>query len=172
MPLFVFILIYAVFALVSAAMKSRQNPKGKPAAAPTRSRKPLAEVPGSAPLAPARKEVPAPAREEYVGSLGKSAREGIDPCHDDSAAVPRGSLRSEIPEGTDPCHDDFAAVPQGSLRSEIPEGTDPCHDSWTPRTPDRPAGPPAEKGGLDLNWTGDDLVKGFVLGEILRRKVS
>jgi len=159
-PLFVFILIYAVFALVSAAMKSRQNPKGKPAAAPTRSRKPLAEVPGSAPLAPARKEVPAPAREEYVGSLG------------DSAAVPRGSLRSEIPEGTDPCHDDFAAVPQGSLRSEIPEGTDPCHDSWTPRTPDRPDGPPAEKGGLDLNWTGDDLVKGFVLGEILRRKVS
>lgn len=86
--------------------------------------------------------------------------------------MPSGSLRVDWEEGTDPCHDDPRAMPSGSLRADRGEGTDPCHDGWTPAKP--AAGEaeerPAAAGGLNLGWTGDEIVRGFVYGEILRRK--
>ena len=110
---------------------------------------------------------------ETRGSLGGGSMEGVDPCHDDPYAVPSGSLGGESAEGIDPCHDDPYAVPSGSLGGGSTEGTDPCHDGWKPAG--RPAAPETEArepGGLQLSWAGNDIVKGFVYGEILRRKAG
>lgn len=113
---------------------------------------------GSMPAAPAS------------GSLGPAASEGIDPCHDDYGSIPSGSLRVSAKEGTDPCHDDYASIPTGSLRVSAEEGTDPCHDGWEPPAE---ADEHAEAGaGLNLSWAGSDIVKGFIYGEILNRKVG
>ena len=56
----------------------------------------------------------------------------------------------------------------GTLRTDVPEGTDPCHDGLTPVSPALEAAP--ETGGLDLRFSGNEIVKGFVWGEILNRK--
>ena len=83
----------------------------------------------------------------------------------------RGSLTVTTPEGTDPCHDDPYAMPSGSLRTDLPEGTDPCHpgeaDIARKRAEKTPEADPA---GLNLNISGDEIVRGFVWGEILNRK--
>ena len=82
-----------------------------------------------------------------------------------------GSLGGESPEGVDPCHDqDPAEWPNGSLGAETMEGEDPCHEERPPLPPAREAGPEELPGGLNLSWTGDEVVKGFVYGEVLRRK--
>jgi len=87
-----------------------------------------------------------------------------------------GSLEAAYPEGKDPCHDDPAAMPVGSLRAESPEGEDPGHDhggnlaaAGETRQEEEPE---AENDGLRLDWTGNEIVRGFVYSEILKRKVS
>ena len=109
--------------------------------------------------------------EPYRGSLGATTGEGTDPCHDDPYAMPSGSLRTDLPEGTDPCHDEPYAMPSGSLRTDLPEGTDPCHPGGADafRQGAEKAGE-AETSGLNLNISGDEIVRGFVWGEILNRK--
>ena len=89
-------------------------------------------------------------------------------------APPRqGSLPAPEPEGTDPCHDDYASLPSGSLSAETEEGIDPCHDGWAP-TPEAPS--EAEEahapGGPGLSWSGNELVRGFIYSEILKRKIG
>jgi len=84
-----------------------------------------------------------------------------------------GSLGVESAEGKDPCHDAYQTMASGSLGGETPEGRDPCHDDWKPAVPAAAASAEtAEPGGMNLSWTGSDIVKGFVYGEILKRKVS
>ena len=69
-------------------------------------------------------------------------------------------------------HDD--SIYQGSLYAETGEGYDPCHDgqlsalSALEREP--VSVPAAETPGLQLGWTGNDIVRGFVMSEILTRK--
>ena len=88
-----------------------------------------------------------------------------------SEEVPR--LGVESAEGKDPCHDAYQTMLSGSLGGETLEGRDPCHDDWKPAVPATAASAEtAEPGGLNLSWTGSDIVKGFVYGEILKRKVS
>ena len=69
-------------------------------------------------------------------------------------------------------HDD--SVYQGSLNAVTGEGYDPCHnEQMIPLTAaeSAPFGAPAEETpGMQLGWTGSDVVRGFVMGEILRRK--
>lgn len=106
------------------------------------------------------------------GSLGGSSSEGMDPCHDDPYAMPLGSLAVDHPEGVDPCHDDPYATPLGSLAADHPEGTDPCHPALRPDLPASgisPASAP-EASGLRLGFSGNEIVQGFVWGEILNRK--
>ena len=103
----------------------------------------------------------------YTGSLGGFSTEGTDPCHDDPYRMPAGSLPADHPEGTDPCHDDPDRIPAGSLRVDQPEGTDPCHPEAR-YSDDVPA--PQETPGLNLRFTGNEIVRGFVWGEILNRK--
>ncbi|MBQ9252478.1 MAG: hypothetical protein IJ188_07575 [Clostridia bacterium] len=108
----------------------------------------------------------------HLYSQEGESMEGVDPCHDDPEEMPVGSLGGESMEGKDPCHDDPYAMPSGSLEGISMEGLDPCHDEWEPLGAET-AGEEAtteKPGGLKLDWTGDELVKGFVYGEILRRR--
>ena len=68
-------------------------------------------------------------------------------------------------------HDD--SVYQGSMNAVTGEGYDPCHDEQlAPLTLAENAVPAAEaaEGGLQLNWTGNEIVRGIVMSEILKRK--
>ena len=104
------------------------------------------------------------------GSLGASPIEGTDPCHDSPNAYQSGSLRVDRPEGTDPCHDDPAALRSGSLRTDRPEGTDPCHDNLRAVPYGGGEEEEEESSPLTLSWAGNEIVKGFIYGEILNRK--
>ena len=68
-------------------------------------------------------------------------------------------------------HDD--SVYMGSLYAVTGEGYDPCHDEQlAPLTQAEAAVPAAEAAepGLQLSWTGSDIVRGFVMSEILKKK--
>ena len=68
-------------------------------------------------------------------------------------------------------HDD--SVYQGSMNAVTGEGYDPCHDEQlAPLSHAETAVPAAQAAepGLQLSWTGSDIVRGFVMGEILNRK--
>ena len=68
-------------------------------------------------------------------------------------------------------HDD--SVYQGSMFAETGEGYDPCHDEQlAPLTQAETAVPAAAEGtpGLQLSFTGNEVVRGFVMSEILTRK--
>ena len=57
----------------------------------------------------------------------------------------------------------------GSLDYRSPEGKDPCHDDQLPSTRDPLSEPVAAEAGLQLDWTGENLVKAFVMQEVLTR---
>ena len=62
---------------------------------------------------------------------------------------------------------------QGSLNAVTGEGYDPCHnEQLAPLTAAETAVPAADTAvpGLQLSWTGSDIVRGFVMSEILTRK--
>ena len=68
-------------------------------------------------------------------------------------------------------HDD--SIYQGSMYAETGEGYDPCHDEqMAPLNAVEAAVPAAETAqpGLQLGWTGSDVVRGLVMSEILKRK--
>ena len=68
-------------------------------------------------------------------------------------------------------HDD--SVYQGSMNAVTGEGYDPCHDEQlAPLTQAETAVPAAAEGtpGLQLSFTGNEVVRGFVMSEILTRK--
>ena len=116
-----------------------------------------------APRTETRQETRAEARPETRSTLSSSM-----------SSSGYGSLGGTSTEGVDPCHDEPARMPMGSLRAESTEGRDPCHDDWKPAAPNAPAqaGAPETAGGLNLGWTGNEVVKGFIYGEILNRKIG
>ena len=68
-------------------------------------------------------------------------------------------------------HDD--SVYQGSMNAVTGEGYDPCHnEQLAPLTAAETVLPAAEAEvpGLQLSWTGSDVVRGFVMSEILTRR--
>ena len=68
-------------------------------------------------------------------------------------------------------HDD--SVYQGSMSADTGEGYDPCHDEQlAPLSAAQAAEPVTEVAGpgLQLSWTGSDIVNGIVMSEILKRK--
>ena len=69
-------------------------------------------------------------------------------------------------------HDD--SVYQGSLNAVTGEGFDPCHDeqlsSLSSAERETVSAPGEEAPGLQLGWTGSDVVRGFVMSEILKKK--
>ena len=66
-------------------------------------------------------------------------------------------------------HDD--SVYTGSLNAVTGEGYDPCHEEQLSAITYEPAvsAEPAEP-GLQLSWTGSEIVRGFVMSEILKRR--
>ena len=119
----------------------------------TAEKKPAVKTPAQAPAAPADPPVhgpgpnrPAPAPATMLpprsGSMDVNSPEGVDPCHDHPTLL----------EGVDPCHDDL-----------------PRPAEFTPAAAEQPA----ETASSPLSgWTGKDVVRGFVWGEILNRKRS
>ena len=67
-------------------------------------------------------------------------------------------------------HDD--SVYMGSMNAVTGEGYDPCHEEQLkPLTRAETIEPaPAAAPGLQLHWTGEEIVRGFVVSEILKRK--
>ena len=68
-------------------------------------------------------------------------------------------------------HDD--SVYQGSMNAVTGEGYDPCHDEqMAPLTLAESAvsAPAEEVPGIQLGWTGNDIVRGLVMSEILNRR--
>ncbi len=66
----------------------------------------------------------------------------------------RGSLEAETGEGEDPCHEEqFQNLDRLRAVSALQDEDD-------DRRPE----------GLNLSWAGNDIVRGFVYGEILNRK--
>lgn len=135
--------------------------------------------PGAARSAPGagKEDAPKPAESHahdrgtpYQGSLGPASGEGVDPCHDDMSRMPSGSLRAAVAEGNDPCHDDYDRMPSGSLRVETPEGTDPCHADFPAAAARTESPAQTDMPGLNLRVSGEEMVKGFVWGEILNRR--
>ena len=67
-------------------------------------------------------------------------------------------------------HDD--SVYQGSMNANTGEGYDPCHEEQlAPLSAAEAMEPVTETApGLQLSWTGSDIVNGIVMSEILKRK--
>ena len=68
-------------------------------------------------------------------------------------------------------HDD--SVYQGSMFAVTGEGYDPCHDEQIKPLTEAESAVPApveEIPGLQLGWSGNDVVRGLVMSEILNRR--
>lgn len=123
----------------------------------------------------------------FFAVLGKAAKRSISgqksaarartPAPDsaaETAAAPEASAdprpREMQPTVRVTEHDD--SVYQGSLNAVTGEGYDPCHDSQLASLTraETVEHVPSVSPGLQLNWTGDEIVRGFVISEILKRK--
>ena len=153
LPLLFIILFWSLIG--TSAKRMRQNGKSRKQtvrqkkADGTDTDKPAANANTAAPVVSPR-AVSSPVShghsDSYRGSLGVSFMEGVDPCHDDPYLMPKGSLHTDMPEGTDPCHPDSASAASRVAAAE-----------------------PAPS-GLRLHVTGNEVVQGFIWGEILNRK--
>ena len=171
---FLSLLIFlAICIWLSSARKKRgkqagsASPVSKPAAGKGKNRLHRTEGPAPSRDLPLTSEV-SPQPEADHGSLRGSSMSGTDPSRDDPGVLPYGSLRIDVPEGTDPCHDDPVAIFSGSLQTDSPEGTDPCHPAPAVRRQQEEGAGPAS--GQIPGFPGDEIVRGFIWGEILNRK--
>ncbi len=89
------------------------------------------------------------------------------------AAQPAERLTTMTPAVYEPDHDD--SVFTGSLGPVESEGYDPCHEEQLQNMelvcePGKETPAPQVRSGLTLGWTGNDIVRGIVMSEILKRK--
>ena len=109
----------------------------------------------------------------------KTAKPGAKPQQDPAQAAPQQPLSEpDRPRVMQPTisvteHDD--SIYRGSLNAFTDEGYDPCHEEQLATitfAETEPAVPAAENAvpGLQLSWTGSDVVRGIVMSEILKRK--
>lgn len=129
----------------------------------------------------AQKKAPAMPMEAFGGSPQADAAETREPIihlYDPAKDVPNQQLphaakqiakpRVEPKVHVTPHLPDMFA---GSLNAVTHEGEDPCHDELLTHAAQeaRMAPVPEEKPGLTLEWTGDAMVKAFVMQEVLTR---
>lgn len=58
----------------------------------------------------------------------------------------------------------------GSMLADTHEGEDPCHEDQLRAVPAPVLSPtPEERPGLTLDWNGENMVKAFVMQEVLTR---
>ena len=59
---------------------------------------------------------------------------------------------------------------EGSMNAESTEGMDPCHEEQLGERPVPQLAPvPVETPGIRLEWTGENMVKSFIMQEVLQR---
>lgn len=107
-----------------------------------------------------------PGPEAFPSQKGTAPETAVEGPSESSAA--RSVMRPTI--SLTP-HDD--SIYMGSLNAVTGEGWDPCHEEQLhPLTAaeSRVPAPAPSAPGLQLSWTGNDIVRGFVMGEILKRK--
>ena len=104
----------------------------------------------------------------------RNAQQPADPpAAAQPAAQPPERPTPMVPAVYEPDHDD--SVFTGSLGPVETEGYDPCHeeqlrDMEPVCQPGREIPAPQVRSGLTLGWTGNDIVRGIVMSEILKRK--
>ena len=115
------------------------------------------------------------AKQQQAGTAAKKAPQASpqEQAQPKSAPAPEPPAREKVlqPTITFTEHDD--SVYQGSMGAVTGEGYDPCHDEQMASLSSAETAVPAEEAavsGLQLSWTGNDVVRGFVMGEILNRK--
>ena len=113
--------------------------------------------------------VPAePAVAASTGSIKEQTHEGMHPCdvHEDApaqVAQPRIQARVQVT--------DKPKVVLGSMGTDTHEGIHPCdeHEDELLQS-NKPLMPmPVEKPGIQLDWTGENMVKAFIMQEVLTR---
>ena len=85
------------------------------------------------------------------------------------APAPAGQPKDEGDSRWEHDHDSWA----GSLGALSTEGFDPCHEEQFASAPaPAPTPVPESSGipGLSIHWTGDEIVRGLVVSEVLKRK--
>lgn len=109
-----------------------------------------------------------PAVAASTGSIKELTHEGLHPCdvHEDApkqVAQPSIQARVQVTERPQ--------VVMGSMETDTHEGIHPCdeHEDELLQS-DKPLIPVmAEKPGLQLDWTGENMVKAFIMQEVLTR---
>jgi len=146
-PLIAVVFIWLFVGLMNRLPKKAR--KGGPNAAPRPPRAPKATM--EAPKTSEGPEMPVEGR----------AADGSD--------TPWSTIRPTVAPGL---RDD--SLYQGSLNAITGEGEDPCHaEQFTVLDLAESAHEPeavTTPAGLNLNWTADEVTRGFILGEILKRK--
>ena len=113
-------------------------------------------------------------RQQAAGAAKPQAAKASQPKQQKQPApAPEPFVRDTVlrPSITVTEHDD--SVYQGSMNAETGEGYDPCHDEQlAPLSAAETAIPAVETAepGLRLSWNGSEVVRGFVMSEILKRK--
>lgn len=152
------IIIIAVISAIAKSSKnknSQQHPyqQGSGAARPPQAR-PAAPVqtPPAAP-SPARPVAPAPQQVSMASMLPPVQQPMVPTVHTHM------QLDCET-------HDSLAIGSLGVVRTE---GTDPCHEEQLSQQPSMTFAPAPEQPGLQLDWSGNAMVKAFVMQEVLAR---
>ena len=167
-PTAIVAIIWLVISIASSVSKSKKK-NGQQPKAPARGQPVADRVDAPAPPAPA----PAPA--PTISPL--RPLEGEDPCHADqmrsmpsarpAAAPASGSLGGGTASGSLGGNTAY-----GSLGDIHTEGFDPCHDELyrSPSSAENGASGEVPSGAPFGSFSGDDIVRGFIWGEILRRR--
>ena len=176
--------IFVIVAIVSSIMKNKkkmEQAKGRKAARQAQAAKPktnrapysmeslqawFEENAQTQPAQTAKPEEPAVAAS--TGSIKEQTHEGLHPCdeHADApqqVAQPRIQARVQVTEKPQ--------VLLGSMGADTHEGIHPCdeHENELQQS-NRPAmARPVEQPGLQLDWTGENMVKAFIMQEVLTR---
>lgn len=114
---------------------------------------------------PAKPEAAVPAS---TGSIKEITHEGVHPCDEHTSAPkqvvqPRIQTRVQVTEKPQ--------VVLGSMQQDTHEGLHPCdeHDAVSMQDVKPLIPMDGEKPGLQLDWTGENLVKAFIMQEVLMR---
>lgn len=183
-------IVFVIIAIVSSIAKSnkkKQQAQGKKAAQQAQANKPktnrapysmeslqglfdeLSQAASDKEAKPVQAAVPQEgASAASTGSIKEQTHEGVHPCDVHSSAPkqvaqPRVQTRVQVTEKPQ--------VVLGSMGVDSHEGIHPCdeHEDELLQS-DRPLVPvPVEKPGIQLEWTGDNMVKAFIMQEVLTR---
>lgn len=174
---FLFIIIMAVVSAANKKNKKKQQEVGRKAAREAIAAKgPKMVSPAeSASLADAAAAGAAALHDSAAhemtarpGSIAEATHEGLHPCDEHSDAPAEAAQPSVQPA----MHLDQSTTPvRGSLNEDTHEGLHPCgeHERGMTRSDSLLGEEPEEESGIRLDWSGDSMVKAFIMQEVLTR---